>query len=270
MFTVNNYSLVDFDCIETLVGKCQFVITGFEVGKEGTPHIQGYAELLKPTRFNTIKKMIPRAYMAPRKGTQEEAIEYCKKEGNWLVFGKQKEQGHRSDLHGAKALALEGGMRAITDAFDNVQVFKVAATFLTYNEPERDFVPKVIWLWGKTGTGKSRRAREICDTDDTFTKNQGTKWWDGYDGHDCVIIDDFRDSWWPITYMLALTDRYGFQVECKGGSRQMRAHTMIITSAYSPADCYRGCGEAIDQLLRRITEVHELLPRVADVAEVVG
>lgn len=269
VFTINNYTLEDFGDCEKLVAECNYVLTGFEKGEKGTPHIQGYAELNKPTRFNTIKKILPRAYIALRRGTQDQAIKYCKKDGNWVEFGEPKRQGERSDLLGVKQAALDGGMRNVTNQYETMAAFQIASKFLTYNEPARDFKPRVIWIWGPTGTGKSRKAREVC-TEDTYTKNQGSKWWDGYDGHKSIIIDDFRDSWWPLTYMLALLDRYEFQVEVKGGYRQIRAETMVITSAFSPADCYGGCGESIQQLLRRIDVVEELKPAVADVAEVLG
>lgn len=150
-------------------------------------------------------------------------------------------------------------MRAVCVAA-SLQQIRVAEKYLTYCEDPRDWKPEVIWLTGPSGSGKSRRAREICG-EDVYTKNTGHKWWDGYDGHEDVILDDFRDSWWPITYMLALIDRYEFQVEYKGGMRQMRAKRIIITSIFTPDTMYRGTGECQQQLARRIdcvTDVTEV------------
>lgn len=267
VWTLNNYTeeenqnVIDW-CRDNTV----YTIIGREVGAEGTPHLQGYTELKKKTRFTTIKGIFTRAHIEPRKGTQQEALTYCKKEKNFIEIGEPRKQGARVDLDKVRTIALDEGMRAVTARF-NLQQIKVAEKYLQYNEEAREFKPNVIWLWGPTGSGKSRRARELCD-DDVFTKNSGNKWWDGYDSHASIIIDDFRPSWWDLTYMLALLDRYPMYVEIKGGGRQMLARTMIVTSAFPPEKCYTNTGEAITQLIRRIDEIHYVGPAVPDVPEV--
>lgn len=262
-FTLNNYTAVDDNNLQNATFY-SYIVFGYEVGDQGTPHLQGYIELNRKTRFNTVKQLIgARAHLEARKGTQQQAIEYCKKGGRFFERGIKANQGARTDLDEVRRTALEEGMRHVTARF-NLQGIKVAEKFLTYNEDPRDFKPLVTWLHGVTGAGKSRRAREIC-TDDVYTKNNGTKWWDGYDGHECCIIDDFRDSWWPITEMLSLLDRYEKLVEFKGGWRQFKSKIIVITSINEPRDCYKGTGEAIEQLLRRIDHTVHVVPHVPEV-----
>jgi len=43
------------------------------------------------------------------------------------------------------------------------------------------------WYWGPTGTGKSKTARETAP--DAFLKTN-TKWWDGYDQQDDVLLEE--------------------------------------------------------------------------------
>lgn len=261
VFTINNYTVQDITLLcELYEAKGNYLVAGFEMGESKTPHIQGYIELTNRMRLNTLKKNLPRAHIENRKGKAEEASNYCKKEGNFCEFGKMKEQGKRTDLDNVRTLALEGGMREVSSVCSAQQI-RVAEKFLTYNEEGRNWKPTVIWIWGETGTGKSKTAREICG-EDVYCKNTGSKWWDGYDRHEDVIIDDFRDSWWEITYMLGLLDRYEFQVEVKGGMRQFVPKQIVITSAQNPANCYRGTGEAIKQLLRRIDIIEQSVPEV--------
>jgi len=254
-FTINNYSLDDID--QVCACPYNYVCVGFEVGKEGTPHMQGYMELITKRRIKSVKKMLPRAHFEKAKGTMAQNKTYCKKDGNFIEDGIPAQQGKRSDLVGIRAVALEGGMREVmVQPQLNLQQIKVAEYALRYLDEPRDEKPTVYWYYGPTGTGKSRRAREKIT--DAFVKNSASKWWDGYDGHETVIIDDFRDSWWDLTYMLGLLDRYAFTVETKGGTRQFKGLFIIVTSALSPYDCYPHAREKLDQLTRRIDVIQKL------------
>lgn len=260
-FTLNNWTDGERKAIDK--ADVTYLIYGVEIGKKDTPHLQGYVEFKCRKRLTTIKKIdgFERMHLEPRIGTQKQAIEYCKKEDDWYEFGKPLSQGKRADLDKVRQLALDDGMRAVVRTC-NAQQIRVAERYLMYCEDYRDFKPKVIWICGASGVGKSKTARKLCNgSDDVFTKNTGTKWWCGYDSQEYLIIDDFRDSWWPITYFLGLIDRYEFRIEYKGGMRQMRSKVMIITSLFHPKMMYTNCrgdGESIEQILRRIDEIIEL------------
>nr|QKV51323.1 putative replication associated protein [Crucivirus sp.] len=284
-WTLNNYSEKEENTIKDLYDKyANYIVFGKEKGEEcHTPHLQGYIELTNIMKLTTLKNIIgKRCHLELRSGSQNDAVNYCKKgeqtKSEWREkkekganFGLNadvfeigilavKHQGKRTDIAKCRSLAKIGGMRAVTKQATSLQSIKVAEKFLEYNEKKRDFKTNVIWIWGSSGTGKSHKARERCaDINDIFTKNDGSKWWIGYDGHESVIIDDFRDSWWGITEMLSLLDKYEKRIETKGGSRQLLAKTIIVTSIHSPNDCYKGCAdEPIQQLLRRIDETIHL------------
>lgn len=253
VFTINNYTNDDKDKLLELPYK--YLIYGEEVAPTtGTPHLQGYIELDKQMRLSGIKKIIKSIHVEQRLGTAKQAAEYCKKEGKFVEFGTISNPGKRTDLDEVRNLAEEAGLRAVTKVCSAQQI-RVAEKYLTYNEEPRNWKPNVIWLWGPTGTGKSREAREITKDLDTYCKNTNNKWWDGYDGQEAIILDDFRDSWMPITDMLGLLDRYEYRLEYKGGFRQCRAKTIVVTSALAPDNCYRNTGEAIEQLIRRIDTI---------------
>lgn len=254
-FTINNFTEEDIEGLKKL--DFHYLVGGEETGESGTLHLQGYCELKRQYMFTALKKAIPRAHIEARRGKQVDAIKYCKKDGKVILEeGEPRHQGFRSDLDKVRETALESGMREVTALYNHQQI-SVAQKFLTYNEEPRDWKPEVIWLHGKSGVGKSRRAREICP-EDCYTKNDGTKWWDGYDIHENVIIDDFRGSWWTLTYLLGLIDRYAFQVEVKGGYRQFKPKTIVITSIKHPKECYKDQGEPMEQLLRRLDRIENL------------
>jgi len=234
----------------------------------GRMHLQGYMELRDRLRMNQARLLMPGACVSMRKGTQKEAIDYCKFDDYptckvpqpYTEIGKKAMAGTRTDLDRTRMQALEEGMRGVTSV-RNMQQIRVAEKFLTYNEPPRRWKPNVIWIWGPSEGGKSYMAEKLAveaadgDADDIYYKNDPDKWYEGYDNHPVVILDDFRDSWWPLAEMLSLLDRYPKRVQYKGGARQMRAKTMIITAPFHPAQMYVGTGEKAYQLIRRCERV---------------
>jgi len=267
-FTLNNYS-AEHVAFLTQTANVQFIFFGYEEApKTGTPHLQGFVRFVNKKRLQTIKNdwNMPGIHLEPMRGDKAQNEKYCSKSKTYFTRGDWiPEQGARTDLDSVRNMALESGMRAVSSAC-NAQQIRVAEKFLTYNENFRDFKSAVIWIWGAPGVGKSRRARELTGEDDVYTKNDGHKWWDGYDGHDNVIIDDFRGSWWTLTEMLSLLDRYEKRLEVKGGMRQLLARKIVITSIHPPERVYQGISEEpIQQLLRRITEIIHLVPHVPEV-----
>lgn len=268
VFTLANWTPEHKVALARYAGStCEYLTYGEEVAPTtGMLHLQGYMELRKRTRMTTVKKEmgIDSIHLEPRRGTQTQAITYCHKDGHVTTYGAPKEQGHRTDLDEVREAAVTGGMREVACTYNYMQM-RTAEKYLTYCEPARDEKPCVIWLTGESGVGKSRTAREICveyGEGDIYTKNDASKWWDGYDRHTSVVIDDFRDSWWPMTEMLRILDRYECRVECKGGSRQFIAKLIVVTSIKDPWMCYMGMkdgAEPREQLLRRIDRVIRLV-----------
>lgn len=252
--TINNYTDDDVQSLDNLaVG---YIIYGKEVGEENnTPHLQIYIQFLTRMRWRAVANLLPRAHIEVARGSAEQNRTYCSKEGNFTERGDMKRKGERSDLNNIRQDALENGMRSVT-RYGNLQQIRVAEKFLKYNEEPRDWQPHVVWIHGPPGCGKTRRAYEM--TDDRYVQRASLKWWEGYDGHEDVIIDDFRDDWCDLQSLLALTDRYEYRVECKGSTRQFLARKIIITAPHAPEFYYRHLNENQGQLLRRITSIIEL------------
>lgn len=254
IFTTNNYSEDFLEHLKRLDKK--YLIVGKEIAPTtGTPHLQGYIVWKNAKSEEATRKLLPRSRIAIAKGTPQENYNYCSKGGEYFEEGTKPSQGKRNDLHKIKEAISEGmNIRNLIEeeVISNFQGLKMAEALMKYIEPTRNWKPEVIWLYGPTGSGKTRQA--MTEAPGAWVSGRNLKWWDGYDGHENVIIDDFRADFCTFHELLRILDRYEYRIENKGGSRQLLCKKILVTSCYHPTDVYV-TREDIDQLLRRIDEI---------------
>lgn len=140
----------------------------------------------------------------------------------------------------------------IADEFFDVWVkYHVAIQkYRMLKTPQREHATEVIILYGPTGTGKSKWA--IDNYPRSYWK-QRSNWWDGYNNHETIIIDEFY-GWLPYDLLLRLCDRYPLLLEVKGGQVQCVAKRIILTSN-NPIHSWYTNIRNIDALKRRISKV---------------
>jgi len=115
---------------------------------------------------------------------------------------------------------------------------------------------------GPTGTGKSHRAWTEA-TFDAFPKDPRTKFWDGYQGQEHVVIDEFRGAI-DISHMLRWLDKYPVIIEVKGSSAVLKAKKIWITSNLDPTLWYPDIDQqTLAALVRRLQIVTMVDPYVA-------
>lgn len=241
----------------------------FVVGKETCPttqrpHLQGYLELANQTAFNTVRSMIlPDPFtgnLAARRGSAVQASDYCKKDGRFTEHGEISQPGKRTDITEAvnclkDNIGTKRPFRALALAHPEALVkYHRGLNFLA-NElvEDRDEVPEITVFIGSTGTGKSRRARELCPEAWIWNPAKDS-WFDGYLGQKEAIFEEFRGQLKYGTF-LSVLDRYTHEHQVKGGTVKFVATKIVITSPMHPRDWYpRQCERTdhIDQLLRRI------------------
>lgn len=224
-------------------------------------HVQGYCEFSKKLRLTGVKALLPRAHWEQRKGTREEARAYCQKEESrlegpfeWGTWTGAQEKSNLTAL-----------MKRLKDGATNLQLLEEFPTLylmyatrialvrletMTPRNPSTN--PSVTVYWGKTGTGKTRKA--LWKYPNAYIKPNG-KWWPRYSGESHVIWDDFRrhpDV--PYDELLRILDRYPHMVEFKGGHVQLCATTFIITSNVDPSYWFDDTCD-YGPLRRRITKI---------------
>lgn len=102
VFTWNNYTAADVDVVNTqwlLLPDMRCVVYEKEVGRQGTPHLQGFFIFEKLKSFKQVKEMIDkRVWFAQMRKPVEANLKYCSKEGGSIYLGDvpmtQKEKGH--------------------------------------------------------------------------------------------------------------------------------------------------------------------------------
>jgi len=255
LFTINNYTEDDERQVLQLAEHVAYMIVGKEIAPTtNTPHYQGYIYFNSPTSLRSVCKKLTRAHWMVAKGTPKQNEEYCSKSADLLIKkGEIPIQGKRNDIHSTMTQLKEGhNMRAIIEASTSYQSIRIAECWLKYNETGRDWFTTVHWYHGSTGSGKTREARNWLG-DDIYSGLDSIKWWEGYDRHENVLIDDMRKDYCKFHQLLKLLDRYPFRVECKGGSRQVVARKIAITCPVPP-DVLFFNREDKQQLLRRISQ----------------
>lgn len=258
VFTLNNWTDEEYQKILTLNYK--YIAIGDEIApKTGTPHLQGYIYFERETSRNTIKKFIPRGWYRRARGTAKQNLTYCSKSSLLYEDGVMPEQGKRRDIDEMRDYLDSTPHPKMRDICKkqarSLQGIKLAEHMLKYIERERDTFPDVYWFYGPTGTGKSYTAKKMFPRSQLYKKDK-TKWWEGYDAHEAILIDDLRFHSYEYDYLLTLLDETGNRLECKNGSRQNLADTIIITSPYTPREMFENkITEDIGQLERRIKEI---------------
>lgn len=265
-FTLNNYSPDQEEALKSLCGsqeerkEAKYLVYGRETGESGTPHLQGYVEFWARTRFDRVRRLLPTGtHIEQRRGSAEQAIDYCKKDGVFVELGEPTlgSQGKRTDLD-AVGDAVRAGASLSSIADEHF------GTFVRYHRgierarqlrvPPRTWKSCVVVKHGPTGTGKTRSCMD-CEQPPTWIYGSDG-WFDGYEGDEVVLFDDFGGHEFKLTYLLKLLDRYPMRVRVKGGFVQWSPRTIYITSNLGPEEWYPNAkAEHKEALMRRLDEV---------------
>ncbi len=258
VFTLNNWKDEEWISI-TVSWEVKYLCVGQEGVDPGkTPHLQGFVTWPSPRSFRATKRMADRAHWKVAKGDSLDSQVYCSKEGGvFFEKGDIPKPGKRNDLKGVlDSLSAGDGVGSIVRGGANGATIRYAEQICKYVEPGRSWIPQVIWLWGATGVGKTELAYKYFP--DLWVSGTNSKWWDGYDAHETVLLDDFRREDYAWSVLLKILDSKPLRVEVKNGFRSLLAKNIIITAPVGPEAMFVGFGEDVGQLLRRISFVWEV------------
>lgn len=241
------------------------------------PHAQFVVILKKPAREPEARRHLKLPtepftpfvqYLRPA-GNLDAAIVYCSKpdhrvgepfEYGTAPSGKSLASGYSS----AGQMAKDGRtLKEIADAYPSVfmrhhaSLTKLVAMYDKKRSLEE--TPEVEIHWGITGSGKSYFIDRTYP--DAYRKIRDPRWWDGYQGEDVVLFEEFNPvneddprKKFPLTEMLQILDRYSYRMEIKNSTMQLKAKKFIFTSNINPTLWWEGHPQQA-AFQRRVTKV---------------
>lgn len=253
--------------------KIQYVCVATEYHQDGSPHRHAFIALKEPVKFEVdlfdIHNSIEGApdyhgnYQVAK--APKDALKYVKKDGAFREIGQCPFKSLMSTAE-KNEMYLTQCLEDLVDSGD-VSLFKYAQLMKARNmyliskaANQKREKPHVYWLYGPTGSGKTRFAVE--KSGDSYWISNDCKWFDGYNGQECAILDDIRAGSYSFEFLLRLLDRYPVLVQIKGGFAVWTPKHIYITAPARPEEVFVNhetgqTWDKIDQLLRRIDEFIE-------------
>jgi len=251
-------------------------------------HFQGYLELDSSMTFSALHNLegLEGAHFEKRKGSAKQASHYCVKpvpgcecnicveelrsptylEGPWTI-GTMSAQGQRADLMEIqKELNKGASLKRIREEFFPEWV-RFRGAFTEYRrlmtEP-RTWKTRVFLFIGPAGAGKSTLMKTIakyCGTVYKAPMKKGSgQYFDGYEGEDVFIIDEFDGSRMRPEDFNQLADEHEHTLPCHGAAGyQMVSKYLFIGTNYLPGQWWKNRNAAqVKQTTRRIDVVFKV------------
>lgn len=184
-FTLNNYS--PNDVWNELPEGMVYCIVGREVGESGTRHLQGFVSFATRKRLSACRRIFrDRAHWEVARHVPA-AIQYCKKENNFVEFGRPpRGQGARTDLDSFKNAVRNGNRdhKKLREEFSSVyaKYSRFAHDYVSDNVPKHELREYPLRTWQSALYGILQRPP--CDRKIHFivdpTGNSGKSWFAQY------------------------------------------------------------------------------------------
>ena len=189
------------------------------------------------------------------------------------VIGAQDHTMHEGKMYERVTDAIRDGKSADWIAtHDPAAALSIGKAKLEWlcdiRHPARTAAPEVIVVVGTPATGKSEYVRNMWggganEEDKVFTLSLPSTatdkiWWDGYNGQETVVIDEFCGQI-DAKAMNQLLDKYPYRVGVKGLTKRFTSTRIVITSNNDPTTWWpKATALEFDTFRRRVTYAYDL------------
>lgn len=245
------------DTLEDALAPYESYLGQLERGKGGTDYLHWQLVLVndEPIRFSTLRRKLPTAHVEPVRDLRA-SLAYVQKEDTRVTDEKPlvkgeitpgPGQGHRSDLDELRTRILAGQETADQLILSDAGAWRhsrlvgdlVSARDRRRQEGKlRDVQVRVVF--GDTGTGKTSAALtglqalgSVC----RVTHWGGTGTFDGYDGQESLVLDEFTGQP-PIAELLTWLDVFPVTLNARYRARQAAFVRVVLCSNSAPWTWY--------------------------------
>lgn len=293
MITINNpsyYNMSHHEIKSILINKFKTIIYFCMADEKGsTLHTHIFICFKSRVRFSTVQRQFPHANIVTVKGTVSENISYIKKNGKWendkkhetKIEGTFEEWGEQPPDSRGKNHDMTELYHMVIDGLSNAEIIaknqdyilqidkidKLRTIILTERYKElRRLDLKVIYIYGATGTGKTRGVLDEHGNSEVYRVTDYQHPFDSYACQPVIAFDEYRagsgmgsNSGIRIGDMLEFTDIYPVELPARFSNKYACYNTVYIISNWSLEEQYRDIQKenpaSWKAFLRRIHEV---------------
>jgi hypothetical protein len=181
-------------------------------------------------------------HIEPCKGSVRQNKIYCCKDGKFKEYGKAVFQGQRTDLEQIQEEIEEGASLGYLQRNHFL-------TYCRYRNGIKDYLTtcqeksrkkfRDVHVSVYAGNSRGGKTYDAMHRDEDFYKIEGKhlKWWDGYNGEDTLIINDYNNDV-GITDLLTLLEGYQRRLSVKGSFTYANWTKVIITTNKEPHELH--------------------------------
>lgn len=251
-----------------------------EVGAQGTDHTHLFVCFASARKFSTMKNLFNGAHFDVARGLCIQNRDYVFKEGKWL--DDEKGETNKRDTHiewGEMPIERQGKRNDLADLYDmiksgmsNVEILDENPNYIMQIEKMEkirqellfekyryiDRLVNVTYIFGKTGTGKTRDIFQKYGYKDVYRVTDYKHPFDNYAGQDVLVLDEYRSNF-TLTMILDLLDRYPMQLSARYSNKCACFTKVYIVSNVPLCEQYKNVKleekEGYNAFLRRIHHV---------------
>jgi hypothetical protein len=226
----------------------------------GTYHTHVYICQKNPVKFSRFKKLFPEAHIDEARGSSAENRAYVQKSGKWAeseksdtsvegTFEEEGElpdepgQGYRSDIAAVYSMIASGMsnaeiMEENPEYAGKIQYMdKIRQEILEQKYKSMFRQLDVTYIWGPTGTGKTRGVLEKHGYVNVYRVSDYGHCFDRYASEPVLCFDEFRSSL-KIGDMLQYLDGYPISLPARYANRVACYETVYLISNIDLTDQY--------------------------------